>query len=684
MIRPSVIRLLLRLRCSAQVRRALSFGPYAWSFVLCWLLLAAPSAPAQQARTDTIDRLVQTDTLFTPVSQVYRKSHALLVGINRYKNRSADSWLRYANHDVLALKQMLVDHYGFEPENITVLTDEKATLENIRRALAALSSPRRVEKNDRVLIFFSGHGQTVKLPNSGQEMGFLLPTDADPLDPSSPEDPSPYQSSCLAMDFLWTQLRSIPAKHVLLLADACYSGLLARSKAGGINPQTLSYWSQVPAMEVITGGAAGQTTVEVDRFEHGAFTYELLEELKSRAAYPGQVFTATGLFSALEVSVPNVVSELSGGRKQQTPKIGYLADGEFLFIPTGPVAAPARTVVPLPMPVAGDARAHLSVTSDPPGATVYVDGDRVGQTPLLDWSKDLGAKDETTVKVAIVLDGYDTVRFDAVALKIRQVQPLSATLKRALPVSTPGRNSGGGRAPDLTKYGMELVEIGAGEFTMGSNDYDDEKPVHKVNLEAYYIGKTPVTVKQYFAFCEATGHAKPLEPSWGWKDDHPVVKVSWTDAVAYCEWLSKETGYTVTLPTEAQWEKAARGVDGRTYPWGNDWDGSKCANNVAPNHLDSTMPVGSYASGASIYGVLDMAGNVWQWCSDWYDEGYYKTTAAGHNPPGPSSGQYRVLRGGSWGDLDAGDFRCAFRSRGTPDVWNNFSGFRCVVRADTR
>jgi hypothetical protein len=397
MIRLPVARPLLRFRGSALLSRAFSSGPYAASLLLCWLLLAASSVSAQQPRTDTIDRLVQTDAPFTPVSQIYRKSHALLVGINKYKNRHADSWLRYADNDVLALKQMLIQHYGFEADNITVLTDEKATLENIRRALAALSSPKRVDKNDRVLIFFSGHGQTVKLPNSGQEMGFLLPADADPLDPNSPEDPAPYQSSCLAMDFIWTQLRSIP-EHILLLADACYSGLLARSKAGEINSQTLSYWSEVPAMEVITGGAAGQTTVEVDRFVHGAFTYELLEELKARAAHPGRVFTATGLFSSLEVSVPNVVSELSGGRKQQTPKMGYLADGEFLFIPTRPAVAPPRTVVPMRIPATGH---HLNAN-----------------------------------------------------------------------------------------YGMDLVEIPAGEFTMGGNDYDAEKPVHKVYLDAYYIGKT--------------------------------------------------------------------------------------------------------------------------------------------------------------------------------------------------
>jgi formylglycine-generating enzyme required for sulfatase activity len=233
----------------------------------------------------------------------------------------------------------------------------------------------------------------------------------------------------------------------------------------------------------------------------------------------------------------------------------------------------------------------------------------------------------------------------------------------------------------LRPYGMELIEIPAGEFIMGSNEYDDEKPIHTVFLDTYYIGKTLVTVKQYIAFCNATGHASPPAPRWGWKDDHPVVNVSWNDVVAYCEWLSKETGYTVVLPTEAQWEKAARGTDGRMYPWGNDWDGSKCANSLGVWRflsLKGTMPVGSYPEGASFYGVLDMAGNVCQWCSDWYDANYYKSSPD-RNPTGPAGGQYRVLRGGSWNYNVALNFRCAYRYRFTPVYWDFNHGFRCVA-----
>jgi sulfatase modifying factor 1 len=210
---------------------------------------------------------------------------------------------------------------------------------------------------------------------------------------------------------------------------------------------------------------------------------------------------------------------------------------------------------------------------------------------------------------------------------------------------------------------------------MGDNNppqsYDvDEKPAHSVYLDGYYIYKNDVTVAEYKKFCDATGRMMPDPPQWGWdKASYPVVNVSWDDAVAYAKWAG------ASLPTEAQWEKAARGTDGRTYPWGNQWDPAKCRNNAS-----EPSPVGSYPAGASPYGVMDMAGNVWQWCSDWYGADYYGSSPP-PNPTGPAGGEYRVLRGGGWGSSDGDDFRCARRLRGAPDIVIDFGGFRCASRA---
>jgi len=227
--------------------------------------------------------------------------------------------------------------------------------------------------------------------------------------------------------------------------------------------------------------------------------------------------------------------------------------------------------------------------------------------------------------------------------------------------------------------GAEMVWVPAGEFTMGSADTDrdvgdDQKPAHKVYLGGYWIYKTDVTVAQYNAFCEAAGRTKPRTPEFGWHDDHPVVNVSWDDAAAYAKWAG------ASLPTEAQWEKAARGTDSRRFPWGNDWDPSLCVHSHArPGDRGSTEAVGSYPQGASPFGALDMAGNVWNWCADYYGEHYYRMSP-NRNPAGPVSGDCRVLRGGSWHYFKEMYFRVSYRFSNVPVYTSYNIGFRCVMR----
>ncbi len=235
--------------------------------------------------------------------------------------------------------------------------------------------------------------------------------------------------------------------------------------------------------------------------------------------------------------------------------------------------------------------------------------------------------------------------------------------------------------------GAPMVLVPAGEFTMGSNDgSDDEKPVHQVYLDAYYLDKYEVTVKQYAKFLEATGFNGP--PMWPTMDQpshqkRPIVNVDWSDASNYCEWAGKR------LPTEAEWEKAARGTDGRIYPWGNEPPNTLRANYGQEkwNNHDALVPVGQLKDGKSPYGIYDLAGNVWEWVSDWYDPDYY-TTSPPQNPKGPKNGKYRVLRGGSW-DLAPEHLRSTRRDFNVPlaptyesPAYRNFnSGFRCAKDA---
>jgi len=238
---------------------------------------------------------------------------------------------------------------------------------------------------------------------------------------------------------------------------------------------------------------------------------------------------------------------------------------------------------------------------------------------------------------------------------------------------------------EARKYGAPMVWIKDGAFTMGSqHGLSKTQPPHEVYLNAFYIDQYEVTTARYAKFLESTeqGQPRPLPMSWEQVNlsddgDRPVTGVTWTAADAYCRWVSKR------LPSEAEWEKAARGADGRTYPWGNEEPTFKLANYdkpVAYNfYSDSLRPVDSYEAGKSPYGVYDMAGSVSEWVADWYDEQYYATSPTS-NPQGPARGQQKVLRGGSFGD-PAIQLQSASRESYFPSDNGPYVGIRCAQDA---
>jgi len=245
----------------------------------------------------------------------------------------------------------------------------------------------------------------------------------------------------------------------------------------------------------------------------------------------------------------------------------------------------------------------------------------------------------------------------------------------------------------------QMVRIPAGKFLMGStymqaqrvieeesgssedwkNWVEWEQPQHAVEISEYFIGKYPITNREYQVFVRGATQKSP----YGWdgdqfpadKGDHPVVYVSWGDAIAYCEWLSKKSGKQYRLPTEAEWEKAARGEDGRIYPWGNDFDPQKA--NTSESMIGDSSNVGQFSpQGDSPYGCSDMAGNIWEWSNDWFDEKEYKNRKDGiQDPQGPQKGTWRSLRGGSF-FYNCRSARCTLRNWYDSSARDDDFGFR--------
>jgi iron(II)-dependent oxidoreductase len=254
--------------------------------------------------------------------------------------------------------------------------------------------------------------------------------------------------------------------------------------------------------------------------------------------------------------------------------------------------------------------------------------------------------------------------------------------------------------PDLMRIARghkDMVLIPEGEFFMGTSEsaveriletfpdskkswVKDEQPAHRVYLKAFYIDRHEVTNREYKKFVDATGHRVPfVDEEWAeeynWKSntyppgkgDHPVVLVSWEDAQEYARWAGKR------LPTEAEWEKAARGgLEDKLWPWGDEWAPEKV--NTWESGIKGTQPVESYPPNQ--YGLYDMAGNVWEWCADWYASDFYQQSPS-REPKGPDIGINKVVRGGSWSNM-AFTSRCGERKKMNPQSRFNSIGFRCV------
>jgi formylglycine-generating enzyme required for sulfatase activity/acetyl esterase/lipase len=275
-------------------------------------------------------------------------------------------------------------------------------------------------------------------------------------------------------------------------------------------------------------------------------------------------------------------------------------------------------------------------------------------------------------------------------LRVSGMLPVATTTASAKPLEPRA-------SPRIVNDGFgDYVYVPAGTFRMGdatNTGLARERPAHTVELDAFYIARLEVTNRDWKRFRDDPGYddakfwpegrvlPRDQVPYWTMannhgggtpgSDDYPVIGINWDAATAYCAWLSAKTGKRYRLPTEAEWEKAARGTDARLYPAGNILDRTQ-ANYVGAQAYDTVMPVGSFPAGASPYGALDMAGNALEWTADWYDRDYYASSPR-KNPKGPATGAYRVLRGGSF-FVEAFELRASARAM----AWPSFQAYRMV------
>jgi formylglycine-generating enzyme required for sulfatase activity len=581
------------------------------------------------------------------------KHHALLFAVDNYQYLSdLDNPVQNARNIAAELEE----RYSFQTEIVINPTideiDQKISAYHNRYANGTYPA------DGQLLLYFSGHGVQEGVN------GYFMASDSDPARP---------QRTAMEYDYYRNQIDQINCQHILVAIDACHSATFDpnyglrndnrrfRRKGEEKYDRILANHKSYRARCFWTSDGLGKETPD-----RSTFAYQMLEGLRSHTSSNGYL-RSSELFSVyLEKANP-----LPGG-------------GNF--------------------------------GSDEPAACFLFFQDSGGQIdPEEQRFWNLAQQQNTREAYAFYLQLYPDGQYKQEAERAMQAftQPSS-------PVTAPAEK------PIQTDELPAMVYVQGGTFEMGSTEGDsDEKPVHTVTVSDFYIGRFEVTVEAFSEFVQATDYRTDAEKGDGsyihengnwtkkaginWRYDatgkrrpsseynHPVIHVSWNDAVAYCNWLSQQHSYEpvytikgdqVTanweangyrLPTEAEWEFAARSRGGR-----DKWSGTSQGSELASygNHWESgsndkdgyehTAPVGSFRT--NDLGLHDMSGNVWEWCWDWYDSDYYSNSSS-RNPRGPSTGSNRVLRGGSWYDVPA-YLRCANRYGISPDFRSYFIGFR--------
>lgn len=574
------------------------------------------------------------------------KTHLLAIAIDDYKQCSK---LNNAVLDVEAFIEVMTTRYTLEPQQVILIKNTEATKKRIESAFDELID--LVEPEDKLIIYFSGHGR-----HHEKRGGFWVPVEAGKGDKDWPD----YISNAVIRDYL----SKINSFHTFLIADSCFSGALLIDKSkekftGDRRDTERSRWALTSGKkEIVSDGQPGA---------HSPFAAALLDVLR-KAEEPPSV-----------MRICDLVLEKVAANAHQTPMgsplrvEGHDAGQLVLYFRENEEAVWAAAL-------AADTWQAYTIYYEQYPHGKY--GDEA-LDKIAEWEEKAAWKLVRKDRLAEVLR---YIRQNPCSPFIVEAQSLANKLKVgfAAPIVDLAPTSSIAQVPTpkietpslVVPEHMVFVKGGTFEMgdVMGDNESKDET-VHTVTLSDFLIGKYAVTFDEYDQFCVATKREKPGDSGWG-RGQHPVINVNWHDAIDYCNWRSKQEGleqvFTISgekvipnwtangyrLPTEAEWEYAARG-GGKKVRFGNgkdvadpkeiNFNGSKQYKkpySITGEYRGKTVPVGSLNSPNAL-GLHDMSGNVWEWCWDWYGADYYMNSPA-KDPTGPDQGDRRVLRGGSW------------------------------------
>ncbi|MCX6286485.1 MAG: SUMF1/EgtB/PvdO family nonheme iron enzyme [Bacteroidetes bacterium] len=555
-------------------------------------------------------------TIGGTTTTLYKQSHALLIGVSAYDNGFPP--LPGVADDISAVKTALEDN-GFNVVEV-MDPDHNSLLDAFKNFIARYGQA----PDNRLLFYFAGHGYTQKMPY-GDELGYICPADA----PDPEKDPVTFSSRALPMGEIEVFAKNIKSKHALFLFDACFSGsVFAMSRA---IPEAINYKTKEPVRQFITSGSASETVPD-----KSIFRSQFIRALNGEAdANKDGFITGTELGEFLQTTVINYSY---GAQHPQYGKIRNpnLDKGDFVFLlnnsaqqasgttgqsPSAELTIEAKSLV---------RHGKLEITTEISG-DLYIDEV---------YKKKVDANSLLTINNLAEGDHNVKVKGDETVEKAVSISP-----DQTATITIPKNMAASSGLP-------EMVFVKGGTFQMGSNDGNsNEKPVHAVTVRSFYIGKYEITHRQwknimgsnpaYFNGCE----------------DCPVAHISWDEAQEFIKKLNDKTGKNYRLPTEAEWEYAAKGGSkskGYIYSGSNSaeevgWYSTNSQGNTNESGLlgqrsTNTHPVGQKQSNE--LGLFDMSGNVFEFCSDWYDKKYYESSPA-DNPQGPSSGTYHTRRGSS-------------------------------------